>query len=108
MHPRDTRTIFSDKGLNVSDVSFVPWEVIQLNHDFSGHVFISLSSGSIVNTMAMTKEAIPSYFLYPMVMGKNGWMDSYAENINSTLERLQAMGVCKSVRSINSLQEITD
>lgn len=106
VHPRDTRDIYEQNGLTVSRDSSIPWEVIQLNHDFSSHVLISLSSGSIINLMAMMNENIPSYFLFPMVKGRNSVIDEYGEDITRTLSRLQEMGVCGSVKITDDLKEV--
>ena len=106
MHPRDRRNIYRDNGLTVMENSSTPWEVMQLNHDFSDHVFVSLSSGSIVNIMAMANESIPAYFIYPMVKDKNEWIKKYSGVISSTLEKLQALGVCKSIKTVDNLQDI--
>ncbi|MBQ3654461.1 MAG: hypothetical protein II954_08595 [Synergistaceae bacterium] len=105
MHPRDRRTVYRDNGLTVMENSSVPWEVMQLNHDFSSHAFVSLSSGSVVNIMAMTGESIPSYFLYPMTKGRNKWLDHYSDGISSSLKKLQAAGLCRSIKAVNTLEE---
>lgn len=45
VHPRDRRNVYVENGFNVDTNSYIPWEAIQLNYDFSNHVFLSLNSG---------------------------------------------------------------
>lgn len=107
VHPRDDRDVFERAGLTVSRNSALPWEVMQLNHDFTKHVFISLSSGSTINITAMKNENIPVFMLFPLVAGKDKYMDSVAyASIRKTLEDLQALGVCKSVKITGKLGDV--
>lgn len=109
VHPRDGRDVFARNGLPVSRDSSTPWEVIQLNHDFTAHVFISLSSGSIINVTAMMNENIPTYMLYPLVAGKDTYMDTehYARiaNVINALKSIE--GVLKSVKITDKLEDVT-
>lgn len=107
IHPRDGRDVFERAGLTVSRNSSLPWEVIQLNHDFTKHIFISLSSGSTVNITAMKNENIPVFLLFPLVAGKNKFMDSlvYA-SIKRGLEELQALGICSSIKITDKLGDV--
>lgn len=107
VHPRDGRDVFERAGLPVSRKSTLPWEVIQLNHDFTKHVFVSLSSGSTLNITAMKNENIPVFMLFPMVAGKNKYLDgaTYA-NISKIINGLQSMGVCRSVKITDKLGDV--
>lgn len=107
VHPRDGRDVFTRAGLSVSRNSALPWEVMQLNHDFSKHVFVSLSSGSTINITAMKNENIPVFLLYPMIEGKDKYMDTdtYA-NITRTLDCLKSIGVCSSVKITDKLGDV--
>lgn len=106
VHPRDGRDVFERAGLTVSRNSALPWEVIQLNYDFTKHVFISLSSGSTLNITAMKNENIPVFMLFPLVAGKDKQIDSYCVNMKKTLEALQALGVCRSVKITDKLGDV--
>ncbi|MBR0204037.1 MAG: hypothetical protein IJQ56_06715, partial [Synergistaceae bacterium] len=109
MHPRDKSDIYEKAGLAVSRDTSVPWEVIQLNHDFSKHVFLSMISSSIVNVMAMKNESIPAYFLYLMAEDDGGWfIKTIKEHNQRIMKGLHEMGLCKSVKIIDNLQEILD
>lgn len=107
MHPRDKRTIYEEMGLTVSRSSAVPWELIQLTHDFSDHVFISLVSSSIVTASAILHDDIESYFLFPAIKGKSRFYDEFiAESMQPLIENLQNTGLCKNLRCINGVNEI--
>lgn len=107
MHPRDDRDVYEKQGITVSRNSAIPWEVIQLNHDFSNHVFMTVSSGSVVNASAMLGDRIPTIFLYPLVKGRNAYVDDFCENtIQPTLEKLNHIGALQSVKTVRKLQDI--
>lgn len=107
VHPRDGRDVFTRAGLRVSRNSALPWEVMQLNHDFSKHIFLSLSSGSTINVTAMKNENIPVFLLYPMIAGKDKYMDTVAyANITRTIDRLKSIGVCNSVKITDKLGDV--
>lgn len=107
MHPRDGRAVYDDAGLTVSRNSAVPWELIQLTHDFSGHIFISLISGSMITASAMLRDEIESYYLFPMIRGKNNFYDEYiAKSLLPTIEKLQSAGLCMKLKCINGVDEI--
>lgn len=106
-HPRDFRTVYEEAGLMVSRESAIPWEIIQLNHDFSKHIFISLSSGSLVTAMAMLDDNIRGYYLYPLLRGKNKGFDmKYERMIGETLQELHDMRKCKTVQIVNSIDNL--
>lgn len=106
VHPRDERDVFRQAGLNVSRNSALPWEVMQLNHDFSKHVFVSLYSGSPVNITAMKNENIPAFMLYPAINGKNPVLDGIIPSVDNVIHRLKSMGVCGSVKVTGRLEDV--
>lgn len=96
-HPRDNRSIYREKGLNVMENSRIPWEIIQLNHDFSNHVFITLSSGSVLTASAILDEEINTYYLYPVVKEKNeAFFYQNEKMLKNTLLILNKTGKCQS------------
>lgn len=107
MHPRDKRTVYEDRGLTVSRSSSVPWELIQLTHDFSNHVFISLVSSSILTASAILHEDIDSYFLFPAVVGKSSFYDELiTESLQPLIENLHNIGLCRNLKCVNRIEEI--
>ena len=107
VHPRDKRTVYAEHGLHVMENSYIPWEIFQLNGDFSEHVFITLSSSSILNACAMLGDNIESYILYPCVRGKNREFDKRQQSVfEPALKALQRNGVCLRHRIIDNIKEI--
>lgn len=66
VHPRDKSGNFSRAGLTVDKSSSVPWEIIQLNYDFSNHVFLTSISGSVLSINLLLKNGPKTKFLYPL------------------------------------------
>lgn len=106
MHPRDTRTVYEDAGINVSRESRVPWEVIQLNHDFDEHIFMSLTSVSIMNATVMLNDKVKTFYLYPLCKGKETSFDIKADEVDKIYEMLSEMNLCSSIVRIDNLNKI--
>lgn len=106
LHPRDRRGIYEEYGIAVSRSSSIPWEVIQINRDFSDHVFLSVNSGSVLNASAMLGDDIPTFYLYPLVRGKNDYVDRFGDNAGGVVSSLQESGALKRMRIVESLDEI--
>ncbi|MEG0687792.1 MAG: hypothetical protein RR466_03800 [Hungatella sp.] len=107
VHPRDTRTVYEDAGLQVNRNSDIPWEVIQLNHDFSNYIFISLSSGSVLTASAMLGDDIESYYLFPVVAGKNTNFDEHSANVLLPLiEKLHNANLCTRCKCLQNIDEL--
>lgn len=64
VHPRDSKEKYINAGLKVDDNSIVPFEVIQINNDFSDKVLITTLSGSILNFNPVLEVAPKSYYGY--------------------------------------------
>ncbi len=63
-HPRDKRTVYIDSGLKIYKNSFIPWEAIQLNNDFSDKVLLTVNSSSVLTVNMMVKKKARALFLY--------------------------------------------
>lgn len=108
MHPRDGRDVYEKYGIAVSRNSATPWEVIQLNHDFSDHVFLTISSGSVLNASAMLGDVVTTYYLYPLVVGRNAVVDESGEDIGATVSALQKTGALQQMRIASALSQILE
>lgn len=64
-HPRDNPERFIKEGLNVDTNSTIPWEIIQLNYNFSNHVFISVCSSSVISINLIITNPSKTYYIYP-------------------------------------------
>lgn len=109
MHPRDTRNIYKKNGLKVSTNSYVPWEIILLNHDFSNNVFLSISSGSMLTGPAVIQEDYISYYLYPLVFKQlNEHGKSMVNGTRKVLEQIQHQGKCNNCSVCNTMTQLYD
>lgn len=106
VHPRDTRSVYQDMGLTIWKNSEIPWEIIQLNNDFRDKVFISLSSGSILNASAMLNENIRTFYIFPCVKGKDHFFDDYCEKLARLVKNLQELGYCKNHVITSQIEDI--
>ncbi len=50
MHPRTKKNRFEKIGIDTMKTSNIPWEVIQLNHDYGGCIFITITSSPIFSS----------------------------------------------------------
>ncbi len=107
MHTRDSRKIYEEYGIQVSRNSSVPWEVIQLNHDFSSHVFLTVSSGSVLNASAMLGDNIPTFYLYPLLQHpERAQQNIDIQHIEPTVKKMQSMGLLTNVRIARQMEDI--
>lgn len=106
VHPRDTRRVYQDMGLTIWRNSEIPWEIIQLNNDFKDKVFISLSSGSILNASAILKENIRTFYIFPCVKGKDHAYDDYCEKLAKSVKDLQGLGYCKNHVITSQIEQV--
>lgn len=106
MHPRDGRSVYSDAGLTVSRESNVPWEIVQLNYDFSGYVFISLVSSSILNATAMLGDSVKTWYLWKCAEKSNSWLERNINGVLYTLKGLWRNGVCENINVAEKLMDI--
>ena len=105
VHPRDNTGEFEKSGLNVYPGSDVPWEAIQLNYDFSNHVFLTCTSGSVLSVNMMPEKGPKVYFLYNLCNARNN--DVISKSI-PTIESLVKTEIAskKNIFIADSLDEI--
>lgn len=106
-HPRDTRKIYSKYGLNVDKNSAIPWEVIQLIHDFKKHVFLTATSGSVLTINMILSERPKTYFLFNLCNINNNYIaKKVAGNLEKFLRNFSKHLLFKNVYIVNDLKEI--
>ncbi len=104
-HPRDVRTVYEDHGLEVIPGSWVPWEISQLNYDFSEHVFLSLLSNSVLNATAMLGDEIPTWYLWKCVGRSNAWLRGISRDITDVLTGLWKQDLCRCIHIAENLDD---
>lgn len=106
LHPRDARHCYEDCGIKVSRNSSVPWELIQLNHDFSNHVFLTVSSGSVINASAMLGDQIPTGFLFPLLPADVSSNKPFYNGITKLIASLKKIGALEKTDIIDTLEAV--
>lgn len=91
VHPRDNIERFQKEGLTVDKNSSAPWEAIQLNYDFSNHVFITVCSGSVLAINSVIPNPPRTCLLYKLAKTENNQCAlntiKYLEEFQSSLGR---------------------
>lgn len=64
LHPRNKIDRFAQYGISTNKTIGIPWEVIQINNDFSDKVFLTISSGSVLASRLYFKDNIKTYLLF--------------------------------------------
>lgn len=64
LHPRDNINRFKDMGVKINSEIGIPWEAVLLSGDFRDKVFITISSGSVINARLLLNNSTPSIMLY--------------------------------------------
>ena len=64
LHPRNRIDRFKDYGIATNKTIGIPWEIIQMNNDFSDKVFLTISSGSVLASKLYFGDNIKTYLLY--------------------------------------------
>ncbi len=68
MHPRENQpSRFIDLGIAVDTNSNIPFEILQLVHDFSANVFITAMSGAVINMAPVLTDMPQIYFLHRLL-----------------------------------------
>lgn len=109
-HPRDTRNLYEKNGFHVDNASSVPWEVIELNYDFSHHIFLSaVSSTGLLNCMIQEKTP-PILFLYPLCKnrGKNQIMENSIHSLEILLKQDEKTNYFNKVKIIKNWDSFSD
>ena len=108
-HPRDRRNVYKEYGFAIDPHSSVPWEVIQLCGDFSGYIFLSVASSSVLAGSFMSDAPVKTYYLYMLcdVTGNEQAMGS-ARNIQTLMSDQGIAERLHNVRIAERLEEILD
>lgn len=69
LHPRNLENRFCNTGALVFNGGNAPWEVLQLNGDYTDNILITITSGSVLASMLYFNEPISIIFLYKIVGG---------------------------------------
>ena len=99
MHPRDTRMVYSQYGIEVMSDGGIPWEVIQLCEDMSDRVLLTATSGSFLTISAMSVCDALSLFLVPDEINSQALSQRVA-TIQETLDALHDSNHAMNVKLV--------
>ena len=107
-HPRDDDyQRYQRAGFHLNDNNQVPWEVIQLNHDYTGKVFLTLTSTSIIEASSFLNDNIKSYYLYKLIETNDRRYPFYCNKVEVMMELLHKNKMCMDVAVVSTgIEEI--
>ncbi len=107
-HPRDNRTVYAENGLKVYKHSYIPWEAIQFNNDFSEKILLTVNSGSILGANLILENKAQSYFLFNCCNIENNYEASrYMKTVRQLLSAAApVLDKINIVENIDSLAQI--
>ncbi len=86
LHPRNKIDRFSKYGIKTNKSVGIPWEIIQMNNDFSDKVFLTISSGSVLGSRLYFDDNIKTYLLFNCTNKKS---DMVTENYLNYLDKVK-------------------
>lgn len=105
-HPRDIRDIYIKNGFNVDDNSSIPWEVIQISHDFSKNIFLTATSGSVLAGSFLSEKPIPIGYLFNLCnIESNEAAKKSIKDIQNLLQGSDIKDSLKNIAIINNLEQ---
>ena len=85
LHPRNRVDRFAEYGIETNKTIGIPWEVIQMNNDFSDKVFLTISSGSVLASRLYFNDNIKTYLLFNCT---DNMSDMVTEEYHEYLDRV--------------------
>lgn len=105
VHPRDNKEKYINAGLKVDDNSVVPFEVIQINNDFSDKVLITTLSGSILNFNPVLETVPKSYYGYNMCQLNGNHLASHYKCVLENYLSNDSLGL-RNIQILESFGEL--
>ncbi len=105
-HPRDRRTVYEEYGLSIDTNSSAPWEAIQLCYDFSGKVFLSATSSSLLAGSLMSDQPIEAYYLFCMCDLRENYAEKTVSQIQRVLNHPKTKEIFSNIHVPENISEI--
>lgn len=100
-HPRSPGDPFAGMGIAVSKASSLPWELIQMNMDFSDKVLLTITSGSVLAGALYFDEPVQVRMLFRCLPGGSPMASStycsYLDKLCSRYDHIQIPEALDSV-----------
>lgn len=89
LHPRNPVNRFEEYGINTLPFTDIPWEVIQMNNDFSDKILMTISSGSVLASKLYFNENIKTFLLFNCTDKMSDMVnDKYLEYLEKVKENM--------------------
>lgn len=105
VHPRDDKEKYIDSGLKVDENSSVPFEVIQINNDFSDKILITTLSGSILNFNSVLEKVPIAYYGYKLCKLEGNTLASHYKSIIEQYVNATDLGL-RNIKILESIEEL--
>lgn len=104
-HPRHQNDWAKAVGVRTSTNNHVPWEIIQMNMDFSNSVLVAVSSSCPAVGSAILGDDVPALYLFPCVQLQGTQNDKLVfqdvtQTLADSLKRLQSRNVLPRVEIV--------
>nr|WP_288723694.1 polysialyltransferase family glycosyltransferase [uncultured Sellimonas sp.] len=105
VHPRDDESRYIKSNLKIDRNSGIPWEVIQINLDFSDKVVITTLSGSVLNFNPVLENVGKSYYGYKLCdLDNNDLALHYRDVLEGYLNNF-SLGL-RNIKVLENVEEI--
>lgn len=105
VHPRDDKGKYIRAGLKVDENSVVPFEVIQINNDFSDKILITTLSGSILNFNQVLENTPISYYGYRLCKLEGNPLASHYKDVLEQYLADKELGL-RNIHVLKHLEEL--
>lgn len=105
VHPRDDKEKYISSGLKVDENSSVPFEVIQINNDFSDKILITTLSGSILNFNSVLENVPISYYGYKLCSLKGNLLALHYKDVLEQYINDSELGL-RNIKILESIEEL--
>ena len=105
VHPRDDKEKYISSGLKVDENSSIPFEVIQINSDFSSKILITTLSGSVLNFNSVLEEVPIAYYGYKLCTLERNTLASHYKGIIEQYINDTDLGL-RNIKILESIEEL--
>ena len=105
VHPRDDKKKYIQAGLKVDQNSLIPFEVIQINNDFSNKILITTLSASILNFNPVLEQTTKCYYGYKLCHLENNPLAQHYQKVLEEYLNNEEIGI-RNVKVLESIEEL--
>lgn len=107
IHPRDTRLVFNELGIETLQATGVPWEVFQICSDLKDKCLVTVTSGAFINCAALlNKLGSKCFFIYPCINSQEESFRAKISELDEYLSRMDDAGLLTNVYKAKTLDDL--